>query len=1640
MKKMIALLCLGLPLWIPAQTNELNLGKYWSYRERLRKDFVRIGPDEGMSIPASARSIGFAHADVPENASGHRPSRMYYQDATIYLGHYLIVLATESYLLNQELLESFAGQNSGTVLKKREQALTELYFALNALDRLDQGCEGYLLSNEEITAENGLLMRDDVRHSFHSEHYDEDYSAIFSRSCDFIRTHSDYRPVQVWEPGGPPLQYNPSNVMSLDQITTVLNGLLCVYRLAPDLSLSVHEEVGTINVREKAREIALRILNYVIRPEPDCGGDCWSFNIRVPHTIFRPAGYDCSLVAPMMIKLAKEFGHPYWASRYAAADFSGMRIAIQIHPEKLLPIADNLENMTIPLLGNALDNCADNMRTFSQMRMDWGVPVTIGYIEYEKLREFLEDIVDQEVDLSLSGNPCYTINNSTTGLLESFHLEIYDLPGCGDFLIDLFINSDIFTMQILDILGVSQNVICISNFPEFEHLSDLLNDDNIHIFSEWLTISDFASPSYIAQIVSSPLRGMDWYTMLHALLYNQKQPYPFLSSSYLEEQYLDTAPCSGLWDDPLTQVLPTPGTQEGWRAANRLFHPSDAILGIPDPSFRGEYSGLDYMVYYNLYHVLWRPELPVYTENSYCACTSGSFNEQVINHHRVLSPKFSDYREYGITIPDRIHQSMVFQTEQAEVEIKNDLVICSGAPDSATVVTLTDGAVWKLYGGCELRLGEGTVLVIENDAVLMGGLYNDINPSLGNDARLVVGRNATLLVRNHGSLLPHAGLEIVVEEGGQWIMDNSTCYFHANSAGSSVWLERGALLKIANSSVFENNGQQPLICFADSGSVVQCVDSEMRLPLGGWNLEGASFLAENSGIYLGEGAYTCRYAKLEMNNSILELNRQFWNFYSGSEIEFEESSVLMHQSVFRIGDTHQVNATYDAEPSGLEIRGSLLHLIGPESRLELKKVHMEVPDHSHSVIKSESDTGGRIWISPGDETGIDLGAGATLKIVGTGKNNTIVELGDHGSIRVSGTSGSVFLQDGRFSLEPGSFLHVSSALEMERVFLSKITGEQTASLRIQHPNVSVRYSDFYNCMSNAIGTHLKMNTNQFLTPSSGFILRGGSFQVVNCHFDGCGISSGKLESVSSISQSHFLNEDGLHAYKALEDASLVEIWVNNCEFSNYTYGIYKLGGVLSLRCNLMRENEVGVFVDHAKLNMSSSAAAGYNTFENNQCNIEAANMLEYGLNKGYNRFEPYQDCNIWTTALIPCWGDDIMIPANNNIWTLSDGIHLSQNTTGPVSSSCISECYPIGSGCSVLFYDAYPVSENQCPADKVSVKPPSRKWVNAWDIDDILQPDRSRDTEVPVIETQNFRNVPLDSALAYAASYLEVYDSLGSDWLAVELFQEILETEIDRNDAYNRQLINWGIVMMKNGVEGLFNSAEITPADNAESFHFVIQRYVDILNANTDTLLSAETYRDQFYNELIKGQLFMTLGDPAMASEIYGNLNTCGLDTLEVIQLAYWQQQASEYAILLSNVENWEVSSEPGEEMGDTAIQETGVESNYTFGSLVHGPDNVSFIACGEDPVYRGLWDDELKLELYPNPALNQVTIRVDTDETIRRLRVYDSFGRELRNLNLRENAANIIVLELSTDWPGGEYIVVLEGQDFRCSRVFVKQ
>lgn len=150
----VTFLFLQQPIHVAGQSEAENLKKYWEYRDRLRKNFVLIGKGEGNGMCASnIDNVPANHgAELTGNPWPNTNVQYGYRrwgDGLAQHGEYLIVLATEYRLLKNEGLDVTA-------------TLNELYYAINAINRIDFFAEKYFSENSQSGVFNGFTTRDDV--------------------------------------------------------------------------------------------------------------------------------------------------------------------------------------------------------------------------------------------------------------------------------------------------------------------------------------------------------------------------------------------------------------------------------------------------------------------------------------------------------------------------------------------------------------------------------------------------------------------------------------------------------------------------------------------------------------------------------------------------------------------------------------------------------------------------------------------------------------------------------------------------------------------------------------------------------------------------------------------------------------------------------------------------------------------------------------------------------------------------------------------------------------------------------------------------------------------------------------------------------------------------------------------------------------------------------------------------------------------------------------------------------------------------------------------------------------------------------------------------------------------------------------
>jgi hypothetical protein len=224
-----------------SQDENINIEKYWSYRERL-KYFVVPGLNTGQSNVAS------------ERRSHRKDEELGFGDQTQHLGWYMGVLATE-----YKLLVIYKGDVKRT--------LRELYYAFEAYKRLDM-CESKAPWNKPQDKLDGFFNRHDVPTDFCTSYLNELNQGVDSNyiagnpayiSGDIFYVHSPRRPLQAG-----------LDEMSQDNAIYLLLGFALVKRLLPSLDLKVYDEHDNVihsgfNFQAKSIEYASLIINYIAK-------------------------------------------------------------------------------------------------------------------------------------------------------------------------------------------------------------------------------------------------------------------------------------------------------------------------------------------------------------------------------------------------------------------------------------------------------------------------------------------------------------------------------------------------------------------------------------------------------------------------------------------------------------------------------------------------------------------------------------------------------------------------------------------------------------------------------------------------------------------------------------------------------------------------------------------------------------------------------------------------------------------------------------------------------------------------------------------------------------------------------------------------------------------------------------------------------------------------------------------------------------------------------------------------------------------------------------------------------------------------------------------------------------------------------
>lgn len=525
--------------------------KYWYYRSRLTNDFLKVGRGQGESIPFMQRGkggAGLVNANPDLGGGDHAGA----------IGYYIAVLATEYKLLKMN------GQNIDKVKH-------ELFCALEAINRIDYMAETYYPTPGGQGNLNGFYIRDDFDSNFVKANYNHfnyyntwDGDSFVDETNDPNTFTTDrgfaskldksvfktYGSLQSFQK---PNASSETTLESQDNTYNILFGLSFVNKFVlvneTDGNNTFGYGSGETSLTTEARNITKRLIDHIRNSKDLSGNDCLTASQKLYDSwrIRRPN--DCFLV---------EKGDDARAFAYALGELE----SIMTGATQFAPITTNLPVRPQVNPGGGYHNVYSLGPGFNA----WNITATL---------------------------PFYNPSNPSLGMdTRVFITNLAAMCNC--------------VYQVVDDEFVEETVSYLMQTPKLNWLGVIIG---------WIwkfvttTISTFY-PGYYTNTTQSSitlnaypnLAPLDHGPIAHAVLHDNLTYAP--NSQYTMDYLLDVAPCDNIYNFGANNK-----SHFQWNSDMRLDHPnrigSDAG---PTPGYewvapKGEYNGLDYMLYHNLHYL-----------------------------------------------------------------------------------------------------------------------------------------------------------------------------------------------------------------------------------------------------------------------------------------------------------------------------------------------------------------------------------------------------------------------------------------------------------------------------------------------------------------------------------------------------------------------------------------------------------------------------------------------------------------------------------------------------------------------------------------------------------------------------------------------------------------------------------------------------------------------------------------------------------------------------------------------------------------------------------------------------------------------------------------------------------------------------
>ncbi|NOQ74052.1 MAG: T9SS type A sorting domain-containing protein, partial [Crocinitomix sp.] len=756
---------------------------YWKFRNNFRRDFIKIGADRGEGIAAVRRQP----LDCINNAPGEsgRVGTMSWGDGMIMHGHYIGMLALE-YRMLRDRGEDYEG------------VLNELYYAINAVNRLDLRAEpivtaipknGFPITKPESL--NGFFIRDDASDVLSDEWADTKLNC----RCIEGDSYRSNNAANIHDPDAGLIAEDHTHGLSspsLDQVTSLFVGfMMCQKLLEEDLYVQPTPDDPVMNIPAEIIQITNRIISNARNNE-------W-------------------------------FVLDMWGWPVANG---GGEWALTAYP--------------ITLVGNRITGL-DYYSTLKRGRLDYQYAQAYYKLPTEEERlayyETYEDTADAHEQINSYESLNYFPLNSDSASNFLRHQRVYTID--DEIIDDFIVTFDTETMK--------------------DYWEDDLPSRWPDMYIDWQDDNKFNDSDVPWPISAIPFRGLNIKDYNNTIMFNLG----VASGLFTAEEVWDWAVITKNYQLVLTDAiinnrLPAGGSRTffahflssfpeygGFKFSAQDWHPdpeiaatmpkqkfwspgwggeykwNDALESNSEIGHEGQFSGVDYLYMYNLYHYFYRYEIETKYEETYdCFCGSTSWEdidalpvstdittsfknlEQVVDEDLTIHPKikeklrvldfctenvftgistastidikqlFDHYHSIGISLTE-------YQTEQftindgGQVNIESRLVICN-----TKELTVEDGGEINLDKG-EILVKPGATLIIEG--VLNVAPYTNI--IVESEGEIIIRNGGTL--NNSGYIRLKEGAKMTYEEDAIFQMKDDLAELHFD--GGDLFLETNAL-------------------------------------------------------------------------------------------------------------------------------------------------------------------------------------------------------------------------------------------------------------------------------------------------------------------------------------------------------------------------------------------------------------------------------------------------------------------------------------------------------------------------------------------------------------------------------------------------------------------------------------------------------------------------------------------------------------------------------------------------------------------------------------------------------------------------------------------------------------------------------